>query len=166
MCKSYSTLFLRTSRNVHVSRFSCSHRGHRVNSYQVEYSVQIHDCNWTHEGSSRNSKIRTNSTDPHSPPDATAPPLELLYLVTPSQKGFSATFLLLVACMMDSAPICYIDRLPNEVLRLILSFPSPYDSFAVGGRPYFSTILGARWLSRRFRMIVNDLAFWQNDAVF
>ena len=66
---------------------------------------------------------------------------------------------------MDSAPICYIDGLPNEVIRLVVSFISPYDTFAVGGRPYFSTILGARWLSRRFRMIVNDLAFWQNDTV-
>jgi hypothetical protein len=73
---------------------------------------------------------------------------------------------------MESAPICHIDRIPNEILRLILSFVAgdvtePENEITLtspsGTESYFQCILVARWVSRRFRMIANELGFWHND---
>ena len=73
---------------------------------------------------------------------------------------------------MESAPICHIDRIPNEILRLILSFVAgnvtePEDEVTLtspsGTESYFQCIFAARWVSRRFRMITNELGFWHDD---
>ena len=59
---------------------------------------------------------------------------------------------------MESTPICYIDRIPNEILRIVFSFLTPSnDSF----KWYDSPILAVRCASRRFRIIANDLEFWR-----
>src|SRR5271170_2131457 len=73
---------------------------------------------------------------------------------------------------MEPAPICYIDRLPNEVLHVILSFVATdlyniSNSFRVRSSSRMFTnvrsIIGVRWVSRRFRTIANELAFWNDD---
>jgi hypothetical protein len=71
---------------------------------------------------------------------------------------------------MEPAPTCHIDRLPNEIVHLILSFvvANLHDSFIIqgfqargGSRRRVSSIIGVRWVSRRFRTIVNEC--WYDD---
>jgi hypothetical protein len=70
---------------------------------------------------------------------------------------------------MEPAPTCHIDRVPNEVLHLILSFvvAAFNNSFLIkspsGKSTNVRTIIGVRWVSRRFRTITNELAFWHDD---
>ena len=69
---------------------------------------------------------------------------------------------------MEPASTCHIDRLPNQILHLILSFvvANLHDSFIIQVRSMprrVSIIIGVRWVSRRFRTIVNELAFWYDD---
>jgi hypothetical protein len=74
---------------------------------------------------------------------------------------------------MESAPICHIDRIPNEILRSILSFVAgnvtqPEGEVLKltspsGTESLFQCIFAARWVSRRFRMITNELDFWHDD---
>jgi hypothetical protein len=66
---------------------------------------------------------------------------------------------------MEPAPTCHIDRVPNEILHLILSFvvANLHGSFIIhGSRPRrVSSVIGVRWVSRRFRTIVNEC--WYDD---
>jgi hypothetical protein len=66
---------------------------------------------------------------------------------------------------METPTICYIDRLPNEILRLILSFvdDSGFYYRPVPHLPRFRNIVVVRWVSRRFRMTTNELGFWHKD---
>jgi hypothetical protein len=65
---------------------------------------------------------------------------------------------------METPPICYMDRLPNEILRLILSFVDDSDFYYdEDSPPRCLNIVVVRWVSRRFRMITNELEFWHED---
>src|SRR5277367_1243690 len=69
---------------------------------------------------------------------------------------------------MEPEPTCHIDRLPNEILHHILSFfaADSSNSFVVlspsGVSRAVPGIIGVRWVSRRFRTIANELAFWHD----
>jgi len=68
---------------------------------------------------------------------------------------------------MESAPICHIDKLPNEILRVICSLLAPSNEWNLVDYlpPYIaSSILAIRCVSRRFRMISDDLQFWHEDS--
>src|SRR5271170_4724929 len=62
-----------------------------------------------------------------------------------------------------SASIAYFERVPNEVLHLILSFViiqgvlDPHPNFEC------HQLFVLRWVSRRFRMITNQLEIWHAD---
>ena len=65
---------------------------------------------------------------------------------------------------METPTICYIDRLPNEILRLILSFVDDSEFYyRPVSPPQIRNIVVVRWVSRRFRMITNELGFWHED---
>src|SRR5271170_2061958 len=64
---------------------------------------------------------------------------------------------------MESAPICHIDRIPNEILRLILSFVDDSDDYYWFKRLQLRDIVIVRSVSRRFRLITNELGFWNED---
>ena len=64
------------------------------------------------------------------------------------------------------ASIAYFDRVPNEVLHLILSFVTfPPDDIQPCGDPendlWILPLFVLRWVSRRFRMISNQLEAWR-----
>ena len=77
---------------------------------------------------------------------------------------------------MSTVPTAYIDRLPNEILRMICLFvnePDDDDECYGGrvflpkrhprGRGWVASILVLRWVSRRLRLIVDDLDIWGQD---
>src|SRR5271170_2026579 len=64
---------------------------------------------------------------------------------------------------METPPICYIDRLPNETLRHILSFVHDSDHYYMANESQVRNIVVVRWVSRRFRMTTNELGFWHKD---
>lgn len=61
---------------------------------------------------------------------------------------------------MESATICYIDRIPNEILSHILSVLGPphYDY-------NYKDLVAARQVSQRFRSVVNNLDFWHRGEL-
>ena len=61
--------------------------------------------------------------------------------------------------------MCHIDRLPNEILRLILSFVDDSDYDHWQNPQQLRDIVIVRWVSRRFRLITNELGFWNKDDV-
>jgi hypothetical protein len=72
---------------------------------------------------------------------------------------------------METVSTAYINRLPNEILSMIFEIvyedDEPYmerlyppRSSTSGGS--VASILVLRWVSRRFRFIVNDLDFWRD----
>jgi hypothetical protein len=66
-----------------------------------------------------------------------------------------------------SPPICHIDKLPNEILRLIFSLLVPSnDRNPLNFRRSYnhSSIIAIRRVSRCFRVIANDLDFWYEDS--
>jgi hypothetical protein len=70
------------------------------------------------------------------------------------------------ASTASPASIAYFDRVPNEVLHLILSFVAfPPDDLQPCGDPengvWILPVFVLRWVSRRFRMISNQLEAWR-----
>ena len=71
---------------------------------------------------------------------------------------------------MATSPICYIDKLPNETLFQIfsnLAASHDVDSLKSGHGwtgPRVAAILILRWVSQRFRTIVDELDFWHDDS--
>ena len=75
----------------------------------------------------------------------------------------------------STTSISYFDRVPNEILSLILSFvafppdPLPYSpdslqQLSKHPRPIMlEPIFVIRWVSRRFRIIANELDLWRDD---
>src|SRR5271154_3936080 len=69
---------------------------------------------------------------------------------------------------MGTVSTAYINRLPNEILSMI--FEIVYEDDEPYGERFYpplrsgsvASILVLRWVSRRFRFIVNDLDFWRS----
>jgi len=66
---------------------------------------------------------------------------------------------------METVSIAYIDRLPNELLQMIfrIVYEDDSDEEERPGHPWISRILILRWVSRRFRFVVNDLDIWWSE---
>lgn len=89
---------------------------------------------------------------------------------------FINSFLFPTSCSLRSmaAPSpSYINRLPNEILIMIFLFVFCEDILDEEGQyipqpdsnAYVQSILVLRWVSRRFRLLVDDLDIWRRDDV-